>query len=50
MDNKMKNKEEVDTRFVKSAKRTWSYITDKERIIKKNDLIGLTTRHFFWHR
>ena len=50
MDNKMKNKEEVDAGFVKSAKRTWSYITDKERIIKKNDLIRFTTRHFFWHR
>ena len=43
----MKNKEEVGTLF-ESSKRTWSYITDKERIIKKNDLIGFTTRHFFF--
>ena len=31
----MENKEEADTGFVKSAKRTWSYTTDKERIINR---------------
>jgi hypothetical protein len=46
----MKNKEEVDMGFAKSAKRAWSYNVDKERIIKKNDLIRFTTRHFFWHK
>lgn len=31
----MENKEEIDTGFVKSAKRAWSYNADKERIINR---------------